>query len=350
MPNPKELAAVVANGQRYEIWTEIEVTRDVSDIIDHTLLTVAEISPETSGAISALKLQPGDKCTVFLAGQKVITGMVYMRQAVLDPNNHQVQIGISSQAQAVMVSTVDGNPGQYTNQTLQQMGSAVFGPVGVNFTVKASGDEQFTRVSEHIGETRFAFIERLARMVNMHLFDDGNGGIQAFRGASGGGLTLKEGTNFKRGRILLKNSDHVDDITIKGHDFGNDSADMNRSPEGKTTADPAIGRSFKMIAEEMGSSSKMQKRANHQGDWTKYMQVDGDITTQGWFAPDGTLWWTHVGEKIMVNSPSLLPENTFKFMIKGVVHRQSTANGTTTDVLLCREDGFGSGQQEPIQH
>lgn len=32
-----------------------------------------------------------------------------------------------------------------------------------------------------------------------------------------------------------------------------------------------------------------------------------------------------------------------KFGIKAVVPRQSNEGGTTTTIMLCREDGFGSG-------
>ena len=38
-----------------------------------------------------------------------------------------------------------------------------------------------------------------------------------------------------------------------------------------------------------------------------------------------------------------------EFMIKGIVHRQSSEGGTTTDILLCRSDGFGSGSGEPLR-
>jgi prophage tail gpP-like protein len=346
VPRPDQVAIVEANGQKYDIWTELEATRSCEDVIDHVLLTCAEIDknlsrPAPAGTIKSIKLQPGDKVSVSLAGQTIMSGTVYLRQAVVDAENHQVQIGISSLGQSVMASTVDGKPGQYVNQTLQQIGSSVFGKVGVNFSVTASGDMPFPRVSEHIGETRFAFIERLSRMRNMHMIDDGNGGITAFRGASGGLLTIREGWNLERGRILLKNNDHVDEITVRGHDYGNDSADANRSPTGQTSVDPPVNRPFGLIAEEMGNSQAMQLRANHQGDWTKYMQVDGDVEVNGWLCPDGSLWWNHVREQVKVISPSLLPEDEFQFMIKAVVHRQSD-RGTFTDVLLCRADGFGA--------
>ena len=201
----------------------------------------------------------------------------------------------------------------------------------------------FPRVSEHIGESRFAFIERLCRMLNMHLIDDGVGGLVAFRGVGDTGLVIREGANLQRGRVLLKNSDHVDDIVVRGHDAGSDSADVNRSPEGRSKVDPPINRPFKIIAEEMGHSRFMQRRADQQADWDKFMQEDGDATVPGWFTPDGSLWWYHVPSKIILYSPSLLPNDLYGFAVKAVTHRQSVEGGTTTDVMLCRHDGFGPG-------
>lgn len=351
MARPDQIAVVTANGQRYDIWTEVECTRSTEDVIDHALLTVAEISPKTKSALSSLKLQPGDKATVTLAGDQIITGLVYMRQAVLDARTHQVQIGISSIAQSVIVGTVDAEPGQYINQTLQQIGSAVFGKVGVKFTVQdADGaDMPFERVSEQYGEARFGFIERLCRFRNMHLIDDGNGGILAFRGAGeGSGLVLREGQNIEQGRIVLKNNDHVDEFVMSGHDANKDSADVNRSPTASVKIDPPIGRSAKMLAEEMGNSAAMQLRANHQKDWDLFMQEDGNVLVPGWLCPLGDLWWNHVTAKVKLDSPSLLPADQRTFAIKGVTHRQSSEGGTTSLIMLCREDGFGSGTGENI--
>jgi prophage tail gpP-like protein len=151
---------------------------------------------------------------------------------------------ISSIAQSINVSTVDASPGQYINQTLQQIGSAVFGKVGVNFTIDGSpagADMPFPRVSEHVGESRFDFIERLCRMRNVHMIDDGTGGIVAFRGPRGtASTTLQEGRNILRARLLLKNNDHADDLRTVGMDSGNDSADANRSTTGTTTAPPQM--------------------------------------------------------------------------------------------------------------
>src|SRR5437762_1038050 len=129
MANPTEICEVTANGRIYSNWKTVEVSRNIDDnFIDHALLVVSEVSSGAK-AISDLKLKPGDPVTVKLTGQLVIDGEVYLRQAAYNAREHSVQIGISSFAQSVVASTVDGKPGQYTNQTLQQIASACFGKV-----------------------------------------------------------------------------------------------------------------------------------------------------------------------------------------------------------------------------
>jgi prophage tail gpP-like protein len=344
MPKPTEICVVTAGGQKYDIWETVECTHSVDDVIDHAMLTVAENS---TGAkkISDLKLKPGDRASVTLAGQKVLDGLVYLRQAAFDGPSHAVQIGIVSLSQAVTVSTVKAKPGQYINQTLQQIGSAVFGEEGISLTLKSDASEPFPRVSVHVGESKFAFIERLSRMRNIHLVDDGSNGIVGFRGPMGfAGSVLQEGRNIKRARLLLKINEYTEDIDIFGQDAGNDTSGANSNVKGSAKANgPPIGRYTGLIAEEMGSKLAMQLRSNHEADWKNYSEVDGDVTTQGWLDDQGSLWWNSREKVIAVISPMLIPQDQMAFMIKGIVHRQNSTDGTTTDILLCRADGLGAG-------
>lgn len=352
MPKATEIAVVTAGGQKYDIWTTIEVSKTAMDVVIHAVLTVAEPSSKATN-FAAIKLKPGDLASITLAGQPAIDGFVYLRQASYDADQHGVQIGIASIVQNIMPSTVEVNPGQYLNQTLQQIGSAIFGKVGVTFTLAGSppgAEIPFAKVSEHIGEEKFTCVERLCRMRNIHMIDDGKSGIIGFRGGSKGGLVLQEGVNILRASLTLKNPDSVDPIVMETDNSNSDAADANRTQEATAAGDNTVQRMAKLRAEMPGASvAEVQMRADHEADWIKFQQVDGTITVPGWLCPDGSLWMAHVREFVTVNSPMLLPEQSMQFMIKGVVHRQSSEEGTTTDVLLCRFDGLGSGTGEPLQ-
>jgi prophage tail gpP-like protein len=350
MPNPTEIATVRGNGQKYDIWETVEVHRAVASVsgtINHALLTVSEISTGGTG-FTSLKLTIGDVVGIDLAGINVIDGFVYLRQAAADDKTHAVQIGIASTTQAVVRTTVDVKPGSYTNQTVQQIGSACFGACGVGFSVVGSpsgADQPFKRVCEQLGESRFNFIERLCRMVNLHMLDSGRGTMLAFRGAQGNvSAELKEGVNILRARLLLQVDDHVETYGARSQDHNADSGPANAQVEADASAPSPgkpIGGTVKFGAEEALASGQLQLRANHQADYDALKTVDGLVTVQGWFAPDGELWWFKVGQTVTVNSPMLIPEGSAQFIIREIVHRQSSAEGTTTDVMITNPKGLG---------
>jgi prophage tail gpP-like protein len=314
----------------------------------HCMLTVSEISTGGSG-LSQLKLAPGDAASFTLGGAKALNGHVYLRQAAYDANTHAVQIGIASKAQDIMRTTVDSAPGQYRNQTIQQIGSAVFGTVGVGFNVVGSpsgADQPFDRVSERVGQTRFSFIENLCRLRNLHMIDDGAGNIIAFRGPQGAAAPLQEGVNILKARLLLKADEYVDDIVGLAQTFkmGAPGAQVTAS----ATVNNPVGASrvggSKFVAEDAADRGSLQMRVNHEVDNVNYRTVDGVITVQGWFMTAGDLWMKHV-RNVSVKSLMLIPGGVGSFIIKDVVHRQSSQEGTTTDILITNENGLG---QEPL--
>jgi prophage tail gpP-like protein len=350
MANANEICSITADGQVYNIWESVEIHRSVDGVsggINHALMTVSEISTGGAG-FSNLKLTIGDTVQMSLAGINVINGSVYLRQAACDDKTHAVQIGVTSRTGAVVRTTVDVAPGSYPNQTIQQICSACFGKVGVGFNVIGSPsgvDQKFSRVCEQLGESRFNFIERLCRMVNLHMMDDGNGNMLAFRGPRGNvSSQLQEGVNILRARLLLQVDDHVETYGAVGQSnnpSSGPSGAQNMATATATSPGKPIGGMVKFGAEEALTSGMLQMRANHQVDYDAMKTVDGMITVQGWFAPDGDIWWNKVRQTITVNSPMLIPEGSMNFIIKEVVHRQSTGEGTTTDVMITNELGLG---------
>jgi prophage tail gpP-like protein len=334
MPNPAEIAKVVANGQTYQIWQSLEVHASFDETIDHAMLQVSELtSPSAVAAMQRLK--PGDDADIYLAGNLVMKGTVYLRQGSMDADS-----------QAVARGTVPAKPGQHLNQTAQSIISYLYGTVGVNFKIVGAppgADKIFPRFSEHVGETLFDCAERLCKMSNLHQMDDGQGGIQAFRGAqSSSGLILREGYNIKRQRLLLRVDEMVGPlVTVIGQNPTRDST-QNSNPKATATTDNPIQAPTKIVAEEQGDSERMQLRADHQTDLGEYTTVDGEITVQGWFASDGSLWWQHArNQELITLTSSLVPGGSDVYMIKGIVHRQNDIDGTTTSILLCSKNGFG---------
>jgi hypothetical protein len=64
---------------------------------------------------------------------------------------------------------------------------------------------------------------------------------------------------------------------------------------------------------------------------------DEKICRRGVFGASGELL-----TDVTVNSPMLIPGGSASFIIKEVIHPQSSAEGTTTDILITNENGLGS--------
>ena len=225
----------------------------------------------------------------------------------------------------------------------------MYGKVGVNVNVdSASGaDLPFERVSEHVGETRYQFIERLAKMRNLHMVDDQNGALNLIRGETAGSTTLVEGQNILKGRILIRNSLAVSLVDMQCQNFGNnqhngpDAAQINvQVPNSNYTGSY---RPYTVMAEMPTNQAGCQMRANHEINLNDQQICEALITVQGWLMDDGTLWINHLREAVTINSPMLVPSNPFTLLLRGVKHMQNSEEGTTTELNLCIPRGIGSG-------
>ena len=343
-----QIATVVANGFQYSNWLTVEVSRSHPDVFMHVRLTVAEPGVGLNGGSgpSALQLWINDQVQVYLGGILVMDGSVSVRQAAYSAEEHAVEIIIFSQAPAVGFSSVDGVPGQYSNNNLQQIGSACFGKVGVNFTIAGNppgADKIFPRISEQIGETRFQFIELLCRMRNLHMIEDGQGGVVAQRQASATVSTqLIEGMNILKAHMVARVDEQADYMAMVAQQpLNNQNWTLGPSSFASTTVSGGPpNRPVTIAAPTPGDNQDCAMGCNHMRDIMLFGHLDCTVTVQGWFLDDGSLWINHVWESVTINSPMLFgPNSPQTLLLKGVVHKQSNEGGTTTDLLLTIEPG-----------
>ena len=354
MPNPNEIATVIAGGQVLQFWQTVEVEREFSQPVVYARVAVAEIGNPSQGWLTQ-RLAPGVPAQVLLGGRQVLNGAVIVRQAAYDANKHAVEITIADHS-INLRGTVDGNPGQYINSTITQIASAVAGAVGVNFSLIGSpsgANLPFARVSEHPSEKRFDLIERLCRMRNLHLLSDGKGAMQAMRGGSGRiAATLTEGVNIESARLVMRDDDAYNQIATLGSLPGGSStgAAGDATRDIKATAknpDYSGAPNLTVLAPQPGTAAEMAMHTDREVSETITTQLDCEIVTPGWFLADGSLWIEHIGtgELITVYSPMLFPSNGMSLSLKRVVHRQSSEQGTTTLLGLCLPNGLGQAEQ-----
>ena len=350
-PNPAEIATIVTAAGVYSYWKSISIERTVGDTVSYMKFSAAEpgISAGEVPSWGALQLMTGNAAQGYLAGQLAITGVVETRQASYEGKNHGVEIIVASYTKNGIASTVDANPGQYRSQTIQQIANAVYGKVGVSVNVDgASGaSNPFERVSEHVGETRNAFIQRLAMMRNLHMVDDANGALNLIRGETAGSTTLTEGGSILKGRILIRNSLAVSLVNMQCQNFGNNSHNGSAAAQINVqipnTSYSGSYRPYTLIAEMPTDQSGCQMRGDHELSLNDQEICEALITVQGWLMDDNSLWINHLREAITINSPMLVPGGPFTLLLRGVKHLQDSEEGTRTELNLCIPRGIGSG-------
>jgi prophage tail gpP-like protein len=103
-----------------------------------------------------------------------------------------------------------------------------------------------------------------------------------------------------------------------------------------------------ILGEQPGDRQDALMRANHEVNLNNLTICEALITVQGWLMDDGSLWCDHLRERITIQSPMLVPTDTFSLLLRGAKHMQDSQNGTTTELNLCIKSGLGRDDQVRI--
>jgi prophage tail gpP-like protein len=349
MPKIAEFCEVVCNGQKYRDWTRVQINREFGAPASEFNLQVAEISASPSGW-ATLKLRPGDRVIINLAGEQVIAGYINARQAALNSNAHAVMLKGLSKTQDAVASSHIVKGGQYRGYNFEQLASAVVKPFGLKFLMKnppPDAGRPFDDVQVYHGETAFEFLERLARQRGIFLHDDpdGNlvGGIVDEKAAS---VTLEEGRNIYSISAIIRDDTIFSTIRADAQQKGSDDlwgADAAQISATSVNTSVSRYRPLLIVAEEPSSQKDVQDRADREQSARIGTSVSVQVVVQGWLRPDtGKLW--NVGVPVSVKSPSVFPNTggLQNLAIKGVTFSQGPElPGTITVLDLVLPEGLG---------
>lgn len=349
MPKAAEIAELRVNGSKYRDWTSVQVEKTFGAYATTATFTAA--SPIESSNWSDQKLKVGDQFEAFLAGVKVASGIIFLRQAAYDARQHSLRLQACSKTEDLLYNTVEASAG-FQNKTLEQIGAQLAKPSGVTFKIdgKPEGaDKPFARFHPVPGETIAAAISRLCRMRNLFVMDDEEGTLIAKR-LDGKGDTVahfEEGRNILSASCVMSDENPWKKIQALGTQPGNDQrwGDDARSSS-STVENPAksrTGRTMTFRAEEPGDQRDMQMRAEHQAAVTTATMLQAEIVVQGWHDPKGELWIKSCGKLVTVKSPLLFPDK-MSLSVQSVTHSQSPA-GTLTTLSLVMAGRLAGGNQ-----
>jgi prophage tail gpP-like protein len=349
MPKPQETVVIIVNGERFEFWEGISITRRVGDPFSLMHVRVAEIGDLKQG-YKSLRLKLGDQGTATLAGRLAMTGFVTQRQVVYNKQFHGIEIVFSTEDSRLGVASVDLKPGQYKNENVWQIGQKITSPHGITFKQfgnVAGADKVFERFSEHPGESKIQCLSRMCEMRNLFLVDDQFGNLLAGRASGGSPIALlEEGRNIEAAQLLMSVSNMANKITVAGHNFGNDAHPWDAARDVAATAN-IVMPGLTNVPIYLQGPLVMDKQdavmfADHMAAQDTADAINCLVTLPGWLCEaTGELWLRHIFQTITIYSPMLFPDDRMDLVLRGVTHTQNSSQGTVTVLDLCLPSGLG---------
>jgi prophage tail gpP-like protein len=361
--NLQEVAVITVNGVAYQQWDEFTLEYMVGSQ-PCVNFRIGWTEPNAYIGKAGMQPIPTDIVSCTLGGVPALANAeVTVRQAHYTATQHDIHITAATNVK-LFSSSVDVNPGEHKNQTLQQIVSSIAGKVGVQVQVQNApgANLPFPVYRETVGQDRVSAIEILGRCRNMHLCPDTTNGIfHMVRAATpvfgGTGATLVEGQNILEGHITLQN----DYDTQLGTNPNPQTFNVqSQTPGGSTTnqagtlsanilvpvQNPFAGvfgsvapewlKTVTLVPELPLSPAEAQLRGQHEIDLTGFRIAEAVIKVSGWFN-GGSLWGQGVGSHITLNSPSLVPPRVSVgagWWLKGVRYKQGNKEGSVTELIL----------------
>ncbi len=340
MPKTAEIAVLSVNGSMYSAWTDFWLRREYGAAAS-TFQFAATEKIDANGAFQNWRIQPGDSCTITLAGLLAFTGYIDVRQGSYNKTEHGILFaGRSVSAEAVDSSAIIKG-GQFGGYTFEQLAKAILQPTGVNLVIEGNPPyigKPFPNFSIRAGETAFMVVDRLARLRTLRLSDDKNGNLVAtYAGDShASGAQLVEGKNILQARATIDVSNNFGNTNVMSQARGSDEDWPTNDYSARSTNPNARATRSKIIMlEEPGDAQDCVARVQHELAFQATAEINCSVTVQGWQSSPGTLW--DINQTYNVSSPMLDLNRALKS--KSVLYAQNE-EGTLTTIELCTPESL----------
>lgn len=357
MPNPDFVAELRCNGQKYTGWTSLTVKRQYGDnaVTAFQFAATESVPAQGSGSATGIRCQPGDAVKVYLAGIKVVDGYVTDRQTAYDANSHDVVIAGMSKTVDLAAGSMPLKRGSLHGYTFQQATNLALSGTGVSLVVKNTGPtfgKPFNSLNIDPGETRFQFIDKLARMRGLFLTDDADGNLVCNAGNPTGqaGADLAEGVNILRARATLSDQSAWSTLSMYGQNTDPNADGPPRAVSATATGGPSrADRQRVCTAEHPCDSEDAKVRLGLEVARSLWPQVECTIVVVGWKRPDGSLW--DVLGTVNVKSRKLFPNasGSLTLGVQSVTFSKNNEEGTLTELVLVRPEALTSLGHPGIQ-
>lgn len=295
---------LVVNGKQYGGWKSIRIEAGIERQSRSFEVSVTDQWPAPGAGLSetARRIKPGDACEVKIGDDVMITG--YVDATPIDYDASAITVMVRGRSKtADLVDCSADNPtekGQFKGLKVEVIAEKLAKQYGVKVKTEADTGAVITDHQIQQGETAFESLDRLARLRQLLVTDNGAGDVVLIAPGSGGKAksTLELGVNILSASAGFDYSEVYSKYKVKGQrSRGGKDADWDANSAAGLSAlgeatDNSLKRQRVLVVRQSGQADAgtCQKRADHEQRIRAAKAGEIRYKVAGWRQQNGQLW------------------------------------------------------------
>lgn len=353
---PSNDVTVIIGGNAWGGWQDVRITRGCERIPSSFDIGATERYP---GQVAKVAIDPGSPCQVMIGTDRVITGYIDRVLPALSGENHVVRLQGRSKVEDLVDCSITNDDVAGLQMPLTDLLSVavkVSKPFGItarsttgdNIPVQIDGVPTPQFIGVTLGETPYDLIERLARYLQILVYDDTDGNLVLAKVGAEGSMAsgFAQGVNVQRASGALsmdqRYSKYIPSIlTYQVLQF---------KGMGEVQFPPVVDkgvpryRPLYVVSEQISADHPL---AVDRASWEMSRRYGRSqavrVTCDSWRDSAGKLWQPNAYAN--VNIPALKLTPTAPWIISEVTFARDEHEGTTAELELMPPQAFA---QEPI--
>lgn len=331
----RDAVLLFINGQVYEGWTDIKITRELNSCAGDFSLSVVD-KWRVDG--EEWRIVPGEKVHLHIAGNSILTGYIDKVESSISKNSRAVTVSGRSKTGDLVDCSVE-NLGEFQSLSLPELAKKVCSPFGISVSFLGDAGASFDKITIQPGETVFALLDRLSRERKILMYPSFDGNLVfSNRGARRADSEIRQGHNMISGRSTFDNSNRHSIYKVNGQGLGFlGDKDQAAAAVGSAT-DSGITRYRPLILnhENPTNDASSGDRASYESEIRAAKSMTAEVELQGWFQSEKRLW--DINELVYLDAGFL---GLRRQMLIEKVQFNKGNGGTTTTLSLIRPDAYG---------
>lgn len=325
------------NGKSFDGWKDVQIRTSLKACSGAFALSITD---RWSGQREPWIVRPGDRCTVSIDGQRVITGHIDAVSPSFESKSRSIQVSGRDSTADLVDCSVDIGAFEFKDISIEELAKKICSQFGLPVVFNGQSSGRIERLTINPGETGFEVLDKYARQKGFLVTTNGLGSLLITRpGTQRASTALEQGKNIISGSAQFDFTERFSEYKVITQ-YGELAQELGMAAysTAATATDSTVSRKRKLIIQSENSMSEFDARTRAQWEATVRAARSGKfkVTVQGWTQQNGQLW--RVNQIVKIKSEWLGLNGDL--LITGVDMSLSSDSGTTTVLELERKDAY----------